>query len=147
MTDHIRVTVGDLVFDGVLETTQAPRTAAAFAKRLPFRSRLVQARWSGQAGWIPLGDLELGVGYENPTSYPAPGQVLWHPAGISEAEILFPYGPTRFASKAGQLAGNHFLSVSGSAEQWEILGRRLLWEGAQEVTFEALPSEPSPNIP
>ena len=35
---------------------QAPRTCAAFQAMLPFRNRLVQARWSGEAAWIPLGE-------------------------------------------------------------------------------------------
>ena len=68
-------------------------------------------RWSGESAWIPLGDFEFGVGFENATSYPAPGQVLLYPGGYSETEILFPYGSCCFASKMGQLAGNHFLTV------------------------------------
>ena len=48
-------------------------------------------------------------------------------------ELLIPYGPTSFASKAGPLAGNHFLTVISGKEQLEELGRRVLWEGAQQV--------------
>ena len=49
-----------------------------------------------------MGDSDLGVRYENHTSYPLPGEVPFYPGGISETEILFPYGSTRFASRAGQ---------------------------------------------
>ena len=78
---------------------------------LPYRERIIHVRWSGEACWIPLGDLDLGLGFENHTSYPAPGQILLYPGGISETEILLAYGGVRFASKMGQLAGNHFLTV------------------------------------
>ena len=65
-------------------------------------------RWSGEACWIPLGGRDLGLGYENATSYPTPGQFLFHPGGISETEILLAYGSVRFASKVGQLVAITF---------------------------------------
>ena len=49
-------------------------------------------RWSGEACWISLGDLDFELGYENHTSYPAPGDVILYPGGISETEILLAYG-------------------------------------------------------
>jgi hypothetical protein len=111
----------------------------AFVKHLPFRGQLVHARWSGEALWMPLGESSLYKGYEDPTSYPAPGQVLWHPPGVSEAELLIPYGPTRFASKAGQLAGNHFLTFEVDAAELIAVGQSVLWKGAAEVSFETAP--------
>jgi hypothetical protein len=84
-----------------------------------------------------LGNLDLGLGYENATSYPAPGQLLIHPGGISETEILLAYGGVRFASKVGQLAGNHFLTVTEGADQLRPLGECVLWQGAQDILFEA----------
>ena len=132
----LRVTVGPLVFVARWEEEAAPRTCAAFAGLLPFRNRLIQARWSGESAWVPLGDFEVGVGVENATSYPAAGEILLYPGGFSETEILFPYGPTRFASKLGQLAGNHFLTIEEGREQLKELGRLVVWEGAQEIRFE-----------
>jgi len=105
---------------------------------LPFKNRVIQARWSGEAAWIPLGDFQVGVGFENHTSYPAPGEILLYPGGYSETEILFPYGPTRFASKMGQLAGNHYLTIVEGGENLRELGRRIVWEGAQEIIFAQL---------
>jgi hypothetical protein len=137
---RLRITVGDLIFTAQLEEERAPRTCAAFRQLLPFRNRLVQARWSGEAGWTPLGDLSIGVGFENATSYPAPGEILFYPGGYSETEILFPYGPTCFASKLGQLAGNHFLTLLEGRARLPELGRRLLYEGAQAIVFEAMES-------
>jgi hypothetical protein len=132
----LTVQIGAMSFRAVLESDRAPRTAAAFQARLPFAAQLVQARWSGEAGWVPLADYDLGVDSENATSHPAPGQVLWHPPGLSEAELLVPYGSTRFSSRVGQLAGNHFLTIIDEGGGLAEVGRRLLWEGAQSIRFE-----------
>jgi hypothetical protein len=64
--------------------------------------------------------------------------LLFYPGGFSETEILLAYGGCRFASKMGQLAGNHFLTIVQGKEQLATLGRRVLWEGAQDILFEAL---------
>ena len=92
-------------------------------------------RWSGEACWIPLGELDLGLGYENHTSFPAPGQILLYPGGISETEILLAYGSVCFASKVGQLAGNHFLTIVEGLENLTSLGKMTLWHGAQPIRF------------
>jgi hypothetical protein len=131
----IEIAVGDIRFVARLETERAPKSVARFRAMLPLESKIIQARWSGEAGWIPFGDLDLDLGYENHTSYPAPGHLLLYPGGISETEILFPYGSTVFASRAGQLAGNHFATIYEGNDQLEAMGHRVLWEGAQEITF------------
>lgn len=131
----LEITVGSLRFTARWESSAAPRTCAAFRKLIPLRARLVQARWSGESAWVPLGDLETGLGFENHTSYPSAGQLLLYPGGISETEVLFPYGSTSFASKAGPLAGNHFATIDEGHELLTELGRRVLYEGAQEIVF------------
>jgi len=78
------------------------------------------------------------VGFENHTSHPAPGEILLYPGGYSETELLFPYGATLFASKLGQLAGNHFLTVVQDRAHLRALGRLVLWEGAQDIAFESI---------
>ena len=135
---ELKITAGPFEFTGRLEEEKAPRTCEAFGKLLPFRNKIIHVRWSGESAWIPLGDLETGVGFENHTSYPAPGQVLLYPGGYSETEILFPYGGTRFASIVGQLAGNHFLTIVEGHEHLRELGELVLWEGAQDISFERL---------
>lgn len=132
----VHITVGTLTFLARWETEAAPRTCAAVARLLPLRGKLIQARWSGEAAWVPLGDLDLGVGFENHTSHPGPGEILFYPGGFSETEILFPYGGTLFASKMGQLAGNHFLTIVEGREHLKEIGRLVLWEGAQDIIFE-----------
>src|SRR2546421_9114604 len=131
----LEIWAASLRFTARGESNAAPKTCDAFRRLLPLRAQLVQARWSGESAWIPLGDLQTGLGYENHTSYPAAGQLLLYPGGISETEVLFPYGSTSFASKAGQLAGNHFATIVEGGEQLTELGRRGLYDRAQEVGF------------
>jgi hypothetical protein len=133
----IRISVGDLVFGARLERERAPATVAALLRLLPLSGSLLQARWSGEAAWMPLGSLDVGVGAENDTGRPAPGQILLHPLGISETEILIPYGETVFASKAGALRGNHVMTIVAGGGQLAELGRRVMWEGAQPIRLEA----------
>ena len=133
---QLRITAGPYVFTAQLEEVDAPRTCAAFLKLLPYRQKLIHARWSGESCWIPLGDFRLGVDFENHTSHPASGQLLFYPGGLSEAEILFPYGSALFASKVGQLAGNHFLTITAGQEQLRDLGHLVLWQGVQDILLE-----------
>lgn len=88
----MRIAAGPFVFAARLEDKLAPKTCAAFLKLLPYRQKLIHARWSGEACWIPLGDFKLGVGPENAVAEPKPGQILFYPGGISETEILLPTG-------------------------------------------------------
>ena len=132
----IRIESGPYAFIGLLELAAAPRTCARFQALLPYRQKIIHVRWSGEACWIPLGALDLGLQPENHTSYPAPGEILLYPGGISETEFLIPYGAVRFASKVGQLAGNHFLTITEGRSQLRALGEHVLWNGAQEITFK-----------
>jgi hypothetical protein len=133
----LRITVGNFEFEARLEEEKAPNTVAALRGLLPLESKLVQARWSGEAAWVPLGwELELGIGPENATSYPAPGELLLYPGGLSEVEILFPYGATLFASKMGQLAGNHFATIETGRERLPELGNAVLWGGALKLRIQ-----------
>lgn len=116
----------------------APQTVAAFLKLLPYRQKAIHVRWSGEAVWVPLGDFQLGVGFENHTSHPSVGDILFYPGGFSETELLIAYGSCCFASKMGQLAGNHFLSIVEGRENLRSVGVKTLWEGAQDVLFERL---------
>lgn len=134
----IKITSGGYTFTAKLNQEQAPKTCDAFLKHLPFESKIVHVRWSGEGVWMPLGEMDFGVDYENATSYPAPGQIILYPGGVSETEILLAYGSVQFASKAGQLAGNHFLTITSGLENVAPLGRKTLWEGAQSILFEKI---------
>ena len=132
----LKITAGPYEFEAKLETGDAPETCKACSASPRSTPRHRHVRWSGEGVWIPLGDHDFGVGYENHTSHPAPGQFILYPAGISETEILLAYGGVDFSSKMGQLAGNHFITITKGQENLMDLGNRVLWKGAQPIRFE-----------
>lgn len=134
----LRITAGPFVFTAGMEEEAAPRTCGIFRKLLPFRNRIIHVRWSGEGVWIPLGDGRVDLSFENHTSHPSKGEILFYPGGLSEAEIILAYGGVSFASKVGPLAGNHFLTILHGMENLQALGRLVLWEGAQEILFEPI---------
>jgi hypothetical protein len=146
MTD-LSIRVGDLNFSARWEP-DAPLTIEAIRALLPMRSKLIHCRWSGEGCWIPFGDERLPVGFENHTSHPAPGEVIVYTGDVSEGEILIAYGAVDFSSKLGQLSGNHFATIvaagdgasdyDGVREQLREMGRRVLWDGAQDIVIEEL---------
>lgn len=135
----VKIEAGPFAFTARLEVEKAPRTCAFFESVMPFRQKLVHCRWSGEGCWVPLGDLPSNLPVENATSYPAPGQLIFYPGGLSEAEVLLAYGAVHFASKMGQLAGNHFMTIETGMENLAKLGRLALWEGAQDLVVDCRP--------
>jgi hypothetical protein len=131
----LTIAAGGFEFTAELHEEDAPQTVAAFRKLLPLDSRIIHVRWSGEGGWIPWGDLDLGIGPENATRYPSPGELILYPGGVSETELLLAYGYVSFASKAGALAGNHFATLTSGQENLRALGKQMLWEGAQAISF------------
>ncbi len=129
------IDAGPFKFVGRLEETLAPQTCAWFRALLPYEERVVHVRWSGEGVWVPLGDLNPDLKWENHTRYPAPGHFILYPGGLSETEILLAYGGVSFASKLGPLAGNHFLTIIEGGDQLPELGRKVLWDGAQPIRF------------
>ena len=79
----LEIAVGGAVFEARLEESAAPKTVAAFRRLLPLDSKLIHARCSGESCWIPFGELDVGIGPENATSYPAAGELLLYPGGVS----------------------------------------------------------------
>lgn len=132
----MKIQIGDFSFAAGFEEDKSPASCAAFRQAMPFESQVVHVRWSGEAMWIPLGDMDFRVGYEDATAYPAPGQILLYPKGTSETEILIAYGCVHFASKAGSLAGNHFATITSDLERLREVGVSTLWEGAKPILFD-----------
>jgi hypothetical protein len=137
MPDELRIKAGPFQFGARFERELAPKTCAAFRKHLPFHNRIIHVRWSGEGVWIPLGDKDYGLAYENHTSHPAPGHFILYPGGISETEILLAYGGVDFSSKMGQLAGNHFMTIVSGQERLYELGNLVLWNGAKDILIES----------
>jgi hypothetical protein len=136
MSTRVAISVGDdFRFVARMEERAAPATVAAFARLLPYRQRLVHCCWSGEGCWIPLGTFALDVGLENSKGRPAPGELLWYPGGLSETELLFPYGEVAFACRSGPLVGNHFLTIVDGKEQLASVGKRVLYHGAHDIRF------------
>lgn len=135
MSNTVIITAGPYEFLAVFES-DAPKTVQVFRDLLPYRQQLIHVRWSGEGLWVPLGEENFGVSFENHTSHPSAGQILLYPGGYSETELLFCYGGVSFASKMGSLAANHFLTIIAGNENLKALGNLVLWKGAQNVTFE-----------
>jgi hypothetical protein len=50
--------------------------------------------------------------------------------------MLIPYGSAIFASRVGQLQGNHFATIVEGADRLREMGEKVLWNGAQEIVIE-----------
>lgn len=133
--EFLRIVIADLKFTARLERALSPVTCAKFCATLPFRGKLLQARWSGEAAWIPLGNLDLRVAKESAIGTPKPGEILFHPADHSECEILVPYGKCTFRCKDGDLVGNHFLTIVEGQQRLAQVGELVLWRGGQDIEF------------
>ena len=109
------MTSGEYELTGVLEEERAPRTCAYFEERLPYTNRVIHVRWSGESMWIPLGDTDTGLEFENHTSHPAPGQMLLYPGGYSETEFLLPAASRRTAPRRSTCRGSGRSSAAPDA--------------------------------
>jgi hypothetical protein len=132
---RLTITIGAERFDARWEEDAAPSTCETIRRLLPLAGEIIHARWSGEAAWLPLGDLQVARVAENEKSEPNAGELLLYPGGVSETEILIPYGLTRFACNAGALAGNHFATIA-DAGRLAAIGTALLRTGAQAIRIE-----------
>lgn len=64
--------------------------------------------------------------------------MVLYPGGVSETEMMLAYGCCHFGSKAGELAGNHFLTVTEGKEKLMDIGREILYNGAENVEISIL---------
>jgi Protein of unknown function (DUF3830) len=136
----IRLTIAGEVFHARLRSDLAPRSCGRLMQLLPYHGELIHAQWSGQSCWAPLGSAWASgeiLAPENAIAYPAPGEVLLFGGGLSEPEILIAYGPTRFASMAGPLAGNPVLKIENDLARLAELGRQILRRGAVELRIDS----------
>jgi hypothetical protein len=136
----IHLTISGESFHARLQSDLAPRSCGRLMQLLPYRGELIHAQWSGQACWAPLGSSwptgEI-LAPESAIAYPAPGEVLLFGGDLSEPELLIAYGPTRFASMAGPLAGNPVLKIEDGLARLAELGRQILRRGAVDLRIDS----------
>jgi hypothetical protein len=136
MSKRLRINIGGINMIALLLEEEAPKTCKALVAVLPIEGKAIQARWSGEAAWLPVNEYGIEAPFENHTSHPSRGDLLYYPGGISEKEILIPYGSTLFSSRVGQLQGNHFATIVEGAEHLGKMGERVLRDGAQDIKIE-----------
>ena len=132
----LKFTIGEYIFKAKMHVDKAPETCRLLGENMPITGKVIQARWSGEAVWLQMDPYGIKVPFENQTSYPSIGDLLYYPGGVSEKEILIPYGSACFASKVGVLPGNHFATITDGVERLPEMGEKVLWEGAQEISIE-----------
>ena len=135
--DSVTISIGNEIFPARFRDDLAPRTCVAIRALLPFHQSLIHARWSGEACWVPLGELNLGLELESPTSGPAPGNLIFYPGGVSECEILVPYGTARFACRVGPLFGSPCITITDRLNCLTRIGNEILWEGSRPICITA----------
>lgn len=138
---RVRLTIGDDRFTAHMRTDLAPRSCKALTDMMPLYREVIHARWSGESLWAPLLGIwpaGLILPTEQETHRPCPGDVLLFGGEISEPELLICYGPTRFASVVGPLAGNPVLTICDRLERLSELGRAALRFGALRLAIAAV---------
>lgn len=132
----LKISIGEYVFKARLHMDEAPVTCERLAAAMPITGKVIQARWSGEAVWLQMNPYCVEAPLENQTIHPGRGELLYYPGGVSEKEILIPYGSACFASKVGTLPGSHFATIVEGAERLREMGERVLWEGAKPIRIE-----------
>ena len=102
---ELRIIAGPFTFGVRFEESAAPATCAKFRALLPYSERIIHVRWSGEACWIPLGDLDLELGFENAPSYPAPGEIVLFPGRFSERVCMAQGAPNGARAISADLGG------------------------------------------
>ena len=141
-SDTLTLRFGGERFTAKLRRDLAPRSCEYLLSLLPYRGRVLHARWSGEALWAPLVDVVpsgLSLPRESAVAEPAPGQALLYAGERSVPELYMPYGVNRFACQHGPLEGNLVLSIVDGLSRLTELGSEVLWKGARELHIEVSP--------
>lgn len=129
-------------FIATLFTEEAPRTCRAITEKLPFKLRFYQSIVSGQAMvTLPSG---FSVPRENQrVAGIPPGSICFlvkDETVLVPDEIYIAYG--LFLSRGLTLdqkqAVNVFAHIDSKTEELEIIGKRVLMEGAEYVSFSSI---------
>ena len=85
-------------------------------RRMPFDSKRSMSAGAAKACGFPRRLHSVSATRITP-AIPRRASIMLYPGGVSETEILLAYGGVRFASKVGQLAGNHFITLTSNLEK------------------------------
>jgi len=130
------VRAGDFTFQARFEEQLAPKTCAAFRKANAVREPGHPCALSGEGVWMPLAISISACLTRTTPAIPRPARSSSIPAASSETEIpLGLMAGVHFASKMGQLAGNHFITLTSGLENLAAFGKTVLWKGAQKIRF------------
>jgi hypothetical protein len=133
---QVDLIIGDTAFAARLRTDASPFSCRILREMMPIHREVVHARWSGEAIWSPLSAIwpaGLILSREREIHSPNPGDVLLFGGELSEPELLICYGTSRFACKAGPLAGNLVLTISSRLDRLSELGAEILRHGQMRL--------------
>jgi hypothetical protein len=123
-------------FIGELTMDTAPEPVDALQEVTTLESKLIHVRWSGNAVWIEIDEVDLPeLPREIHTVYHSRGDVLLYFGYRNVQEILRSCGPTCFKSQAGELADNHVATLDATPEELVALENRTLYDGALACTL------------
>ena len=102
----LEITACESLFGARSEEDVARETVAAFRRMLLLQPEIdPRGAASGQGGWTPSGDPHVGIGAENATRYPSPGELIFYPGGASETSSCSRTAMSRSRARPGALAG------------------------------------------
>ena len=96
----LRIKAGSYQFDAQTEDALAPKTCAKFLSLLPYRQQIIHVRWSGEGCWIPLGEFDFGLGYENRPAIPPQARSFFIPAASAKRKFCSLMARSRFPQRS-----------------------------------------------
>jgi hypothetical protein len=125
---RVSLAIDGIGLDLVLKVEPESATATALRAALPLAGEVIHAMWSGP---VCLFGFDLGpLPLENPISFLAPGDVVYHP---THHEIGFAYAPTQFREPIGSVYVTSLGRLEGDLDALARLGRRLQRIGARPI--------------
>lgn len=135
MSGFILKTADNTVIRFSYYNKDAPNTAAAFSKLLPFSRKFMHARVSGQEIWNDDAPV-LDIIQENASVFTVPGEVVYgplNPARVKTSNAMGIY----YGEGNGMDSANIFAKVlDEDLELLQQLGIKIWKEGMQELRFE-----------
>src|SRR5271156_6932068 len=106
----LKVTITGMPSDAHFEE-KASKTCAAFKERLPIESSIVHVPAAAKRCGFRLAIMISALASKTIEAIRRRDRSPY-PGGIGETEILLAYGGVPFASKLGQVAGKHFITLT-----------------------------------